>query len=157
MLPASSRASTVSTFVPSLTTIPLADQLVVPLAVPLPPRLFAHVTWVTPTLSDAAPPSVRSGPLVLYVEPEVSKVIAMVGGIVSSAMPVPVRIRERVSPSATKLTFVVAIANVVGVKRTVTAWVAPTPTRLNGLPEVMLKGADVDTVPDTVPPPVFYT
>jgi hypothetical protein len=52
---------TVSTFVPSRSTIPLAVQLVVPVAVPLPPRLFAHVTWVTPTLSDAVPPSVRRG------------------------------------------------------------------------------------------------
>jgi len=70
---------------------------------------------------------------------------------------VPVRIRETVSPSALALKFTVAVADVIGVKRTVTAWVAPSPTRLNGLPEVMLKGAEVDTVPDTVPPPVFDT
>jgi hypothetical protein len=31
------------------------DQFVVPVAVPLPPRLFAHVTCVTPTLSAAVP------------------------------------------------------------------------------------------------------
>src|SRR2546428_11840553 len=72
-------------------------------------------------------------------------------------MPVPVRIRETVSPSALALRFTVAVADVIGVKRTVTAWVAPSPTRLNGLPETMLKGAEVDTVPDTVPPPVFDT
>jgi hypothetical protein len=59
VLLAASRAVTVSTFVPSWRTIPLAVQLVVPLAVPLPPRLFAHVTCVTPTLSAAVPPSVR--------------------------------------------------------------------------------------------------
>ena len=59
VLPAASRAVTVSTFVPSWRTIPLAVQLVVPVAVPLPPRLFANVTWVTPTLSDAVPASVR--------------------------------------------------------------------------------------------------
>jgi hypothetical protein len=45
--------------------MPLAVQLVVPLAVPLPPRLFAHVTCVTPTLSDAVPPSARGEVLVL--------------------------------------------------------------------------------------------
>src|SRR2546429_9696176 len=59
VLPAASWAATVSTFVPSWMGIPLAVQLVVPVAVPLPPRLFAHVTWVTPTLSAAVPPSVR--------------------------------------------------------------------------------------------------
>jgi len=59
VLPAASRAVTVSTFVPDWRTIPLAVQLVVPVAIPLPPRLFAHVTWVTPMLSDAVPPSMR--------------------------------------------------------------------------------------------------
>ena len=65
VLPAASRAVTVSTFVPGWSAIPLAVQLVVPVAVPLPPRLFAHVTWVTPTLSDAVPPSVREALVVL--------------------------------------------------------------------------------------------
>ena len=45
--------------------MPLAVQLVVPVAVPLPPRLFVHVTWVTPTLSEAVPPRVRDEELVL--------------------------------------------------------------------------------------------
>ena len=65
VLPVASRAWTVSTLVPVWRTIPLAAQLVVPLAVPLPPRLFAHVTCVTPTLSKAVPPSVRSELLVV--------------------------------------------------------------------------------------------
>src|SRR5437899_6447020 len=65
VLPESSRAVTVSTFVPSWKMMPLAVQLVVPLAVPLPPRLFAHVTCVTPKLSDAVPPSARGEALVL--------------------------------------------------------------------------------------------
>ena len=65
VLPAASLAVTVSTFVPACRTIPLAVQLVVPLDVPLPPRLFAHVTCVTPTLSDAVPPRVRGELLVL--------------------------------------------------------------------------------------------
>jgi hypothetical protein len=156
-LPAASFAVTVSTFAPDWSTIPPAVQLVVPVAVPLPPRLFAQVTCVTPTLSDAVPPSVRDDVGVLYVEPEVGEVIATVGGVVSTATPVPVAIREMVSPSAAKLTFTEAVADVVGVKRTVTAWAAPTPTRLNELPETMRKGAEVDTVPDTVPPTVFDT
>jgi hypothetical protein len=108
-------------------------------------------------LSDAAPPSVRDDVGVLYVEPEVGEVIATVGGVVSTVTPVPVATRAMMSPSAAKLTFTEAVADVVGVKRTVTAWVAPSPTRLNVLPEKMLNGADVDIVPDTVPPPVFDT
>src|SRR5438552_11345708 len=59
VLPAASWAVTVSTFVPSWMGIPLAVQLVVPVAVPLPPRLFAHVTWVTAWLAAACPPGVR--------------------------------------------------------------------------------------------------
>ena len=65
VLPAASDAVTVSTFVPSWMGIPLAVQLVVPVAVPLPPRLFTHVTWVTALLSAAVPPSVRGELLVL--------------------------------------------------------------------------------------------
>jgi len=64
-LPAASCAVTVTTFVPSWSPIPLAVQLVVPMAVPLPPRPFAHVTCVTPTLSDAIPPNIRRALLVL--------------------------------------------------------------------------------------------
>src|SRR5207244_10843159 len=69
----------------------------------------------------------------------------------------PVIIRESVPPLAVKATFAVAVADVVELKRTVTSWLAPTPTRVNALPDTMLKGAEVDTVPETVPPPVFDT
>ena len=58
VLPVASCAVTVSTFVPGWRTIPPAVQLVVPVAVPVPPALFVHVTCVTPTLSDAVPPRV---------------------------------------------------------------------------------------------------
>jgi len=71
--------------------------------------------------------------------------------------PVPVTSDERVSPSAEKLTLVLASAVVVGAKRTVTVWVAPAPTRVKGLPETMLKGAETEAVPVTVPPRVFWT
>src|SRR2546428_257534 len=65
VLPAASCAVTVSTFVPGWRTIPLAVQLVVPVAVPVPPRLLTHVTWVTPTLSAAVPPSGKEELLVV--------------------------------------------------------------------------------------------
>jgi hypothetical protein len=65
VFPAASRAVIVSTFVPVCRPIPLAVQLVVPVALPLPPRLLAHVTWVTPMLSAAVPPSVIAELLVL--------------------------------------------------------------------------------------------
>ena len=56
-LPAASRAVTVIIlFSPHISGISVADQLVVPEAVPLPPLLFVQVTVVTPTLSDALPP-----------------------------------------------------------------------------------------------------
>jgi hypothetical protein len=156
MLPAASRAVTVSTFDPGWRTIPVAVQLVVPVAVPLPPRLFAHVTWVTPMLSDAVPPSVRGELLAVKVGFEVGEVMVAVGGVVSLA-PVPVTSREMVLPFAVKFTFALTVAAAVGVKRTVTVWVAPTPTRLNGLPVTTLKGAEAETLPETVPPPVFCT
>jgi len=77
--------------------------------------------------------------------------MATVGGVVS--VPPPDTILEMVSRSAAKVRFAVAVADVVGLKRTVTAWLAPTP-RVKGLPETMLKGAGTDAVPETVPPPV---
>jgi len=83
VFPTASCAVTVSTFVPGWSAIPLAAQLVVPVAVPLPPRLFAHVTCVTPTLSDALPRNARRGLLVLKVAPKVGEVIATVGRMVS--------------------------------------------------------------------------
>src|SRR5439155_3318015 len=58
MLPAEAGAGIRSAFVPGVLTSALV-MLVVPVAVPLPPGLFTHVTWVTPTLSAAVPPNVR--------------------------------------------------------------------------------------------------
>ena len=80
---AASFAVTVRTLVPDCRTIPLTDQLVAPLAVPLPPRLLLQVTCVTPTLSDAVPPSTSGLLVVAYVVPVVGVVIATVGGVVS--------------------------------------------------------------------------
>src|SRR6185436_18517910 len=57
LLFAASRAVTVRTFVPSCSETAGTLQLVVPLAMPLPPRSLLQVTWTTPTLSVAAPVS----------------------------------------------------------------------------------------------------
>jgi len=79
------------------------------------------------------------------------------GGVVSEPVPVPVTIAEMVPPLAVKLRFVLTVVVVVGVNRTFTAWVAPTPPRVNGLPDTTLKGAATDADPETVSPPVFDT
>ena len=60
-------------------------------------------------------------------------------------------------PPAVNVTLVAVRTAVSGVNRTVTVAVAPAPTRLNEPPETTVKGADVVTVPDTVPPSVFCT
>ena len=132
--------------------IPLAVQFVVPVAVPLPPRSLAQVTCVTPTESDAVPPSVSVVLLVVKVGFVVGVVIVTVGALASA--PMPVAIRETVSPLDEKVTLAVAVAAVVGLKRTVTVW--GTPATENGLPDTMLKGAGTVTVPDTVPPTRFW-
>src|SRR5213593_5182875 len=100
VLPAASRAWTVSMFVPIWRTIPLAVQAVVPVAVPLPPRLFAHVTWVTPTLSDAVPPSVIIELLVAKVGLEVGDVMVTVGAVVS--LKATVKVRVAMLPAASR-------------------------------------------------------
>jgi hypothetical protein len=62
-------------------------------------------------------------------------------------VPVPVTSLKRVSQSAAKPTFVLASAEVVGLKRTVTFCMAPKPARVKGLPETMLNGAAAEAVP----------
>ena len=56
VLPAASRAVTVMTFWPLDRVMPLLLQVLVPLQVPLPPRLFFQLTAVTALLSEAVPP-----------------------------------------------------------------------------------------------------
>ena len=56
VFPAASWAVTVITLSPSCNEMFEIVQLVVPEAVLFPPRLFVHVTLVTPMLSEAAPP-----------------------------------------------------------------------------------------------------
>ena len=82
------------------------------------------------------------------------------GGVVSTpttATPTPVTTREIVPPFAVKFTLPVAVDADVGLNRTVTAWLAPAPTRENAPPDTTLNGAVVVTAPDTPPPPVFDT
>ena len=83
--------------------------------------------------------------------------MATAGGVVSAPTPMPVTILEIVPPFAVTLTFPLTVADMVGPKATVTAWIAPTSTRLNAPPETTLKGAETEAVPETVPPPVFCT
>jgi len=80
-----------------------------------------------------------------------------VGGVVAAPAPLPVTIAEMEPPPAVKVRFVLTVVVVVGVNRTFTAWVAPAPLRVNGLPDAILKGAAIDADPETVPPPVLDT
>src|SRR4029453_18753464 len=71
----------------------LADQFVVPVAVPLPTWLFGHVTChvtcVTPTLSDALPPIVISLVLDKNVKSKVGLVMLTLGLLVSAPAAIP--------------------------------------------------------------------
>ena len=87
VLPAASRAVTVSTFEPDCSTIPFTDQLVVPVALPLPPRLFDQLTCVTPTLSDAVPPSASGVEVTVSVAPLVGLEMLTAGATVSVGEP----------------------------------------------------------------------
>src|SRR5438552_2963397 len=159
VFPAASRAVTVSTFDPDCRATPLAVQLVLPVAVPEPPRLFVQVTWVTPTLSDAIPCRVREELAVVYAGPDVGDVTAIVGFVVSAvvATPRPVTMPVLVPPFAVKLIVALSVVVVAGVNRTVTGCVAPAPVIENGLPETIVNGNGTDALPDTVPPATFDT
>jgi hypothetical protein len=163
VLPAASRAETVRVLEPGRSAIAPVVQVVVPVAMPLPPWLFVQVTWVTPTLSEAVPPKVRVEPLVVKVGLVVGDAMVTEGAVVSAVVvvlvlvPVPSRVLERVTPLAVTLRFALTVVFVVGVNRTVTALVAPAPLRVNGLPDTTLKGAETAALPEIVPPPVFET
>jgi hypothetical protein len=80
---AASRARTVMTLFPATSaTLPIL-QLVVPLAVPdAAVAALVHVTWVTPTSSEAVPPRPTLEDAVAYVASDVGAVIVHVGAIV---------------------------------------------------------------------------
>jgi len=58
-------------------------QIVVPLAMPMPPRSFDHDTSVTPTSSEAVPLKLVLVVLLVKLGPEVGLVMEMAGGAVS--------------------------------------------------------------------------
>ena len=157
VLPAASRATADSVWAPLAAVVVSHVMAYGGVVTWTPRRTPSSVNWTpaTPTLSVALADTVTRP---LMVAPASGAVIAIVGGVVSaSAVPLPVAIAELLPPFAVKLTVALAVAVVVGVKRTVTVWLAPTPPRVKGLPDTMLKGAEVDAAPETVPPPVFET
>src|SRR5688572_7046329 len=86
MLPPESRAVTVMTFVPTLTGTPGALHVDVPVALPLPPRLFVQVTLEMPPSSVAVPPSAIVAADVVMVDDVVGDVIETVGAFVSGTV-----------------------------------------------------------------------
>ena len=86
LLPAASVAVTVIMLSPCANVMFEADQLVVPLAVPLPPMELAQVTETTPTLSLATPPRLTVLDELDKAEAEVGPVILIVGGVVSGGL-----------------------------------------------------------------------
>ena len=72
------------------------------------------------------------------------------------APPVPLTGRVTVPPFDVNTTLPGALPVTVGAKRTQTSWLVPA-ARLNELPDTMPYGADVATVPVSVPAPVFCT
>ena len=109
-LPAASRAVTTMTFDPLCNTMPLTLQLVVPVAVPLPPRSLAHVTCVTPTASLAEPPTVNGVVLVVKVVPDVGVPIEIAGAVVSAGVNVTVSESVRVLFAASRAVTVMTFA-----------------------------------------------
>lgn len=81
--PAASRALTIRLFVPVCRGTD-TDHVLVPEAVPLPPRSLNHVTDDTPMLSLDVPDSVTVGEVVANDPPDVGEVMTMVGAVVSA-------------------------------------------------------------------------
>jgi len=101
-LPAESRAVTVTLLRPLCSAIAPVFQVVVPAAIPLPPRSFAQVTCVTPTPSLAEPLTVTEDEVVVNVAADVGLVIVTTGAVVSNATIVQLNERDAVSaPSDT--------------------------------------------------------
>jgi hypothetical protein len=120
VLPAASRATADSIWAP-LAAVVVSQVTAYGGVVTWTPRLTpSSLNWTpaTPTLSVALADTVT---VPLTVAPARGTVIAIVGGVVSaSAAPLPVAIAELLPPFAVKLTVALAVAVVVGVKRTVT-------------------------------------
>ena len=103
--PAASKARTVTVLAPLSSGIE-ADQEVVPLAVPLAPKLVAQVMLVTPLLSLAVPRSAKVAAAVVAVPVE-GEVRVTVGAVLSplfSAVRVMVKLFETLAPDAVAVT-----------------------------------------------------
>src|SRR5262245_41497415 len=109
-----------------------------------------NVTWV-PVAYEAthAVPQLMPVELLVTVPAPAPDLLTVSVGPIGT--PVPVTSLEIESPSAVKITFTLCVVRLVGVKRTVTVWVAPAVPRLNGLPDTMVNGAGTDAVPITPP------
>jgi hypothetical protein len=83
--PAASRAVTVTTLLPVCNPTTGTLQFVVPVAVPLPPRLLTQLTELTLTLSDAVPPSAMLLVVDVYEAADVGVPIDTDGAVVSAA------------------------------------------------------------------------
>jgi len=84
VLPALSVAVTVIALLPLVKLTLETLQLVVPLAVPLPPPLLLHVTLLTPlVLSEVLPPKLMVLVGEVYVALDVGLVMVTVGAVVS--------------------------------------------------------------------------
>jgi hypothetical protein len=91
VLPAASRAVTVSTLLPVWSAIGVVHDAV-PDVVPLPPRLLTQVTCVTPTLSLAVPLSVIDIADVDHAAADVGPVIVTAGAVVSTVVTLHVKV-----------------------------------------------------------------
>jgi hypothetical protein len=102
----------VITLEPACSVIALAVQLVVPAAVPPPPRLLVHVTWVTPMLSEAVPVSVRGEAVTARGAAAASGAIVTDGGVVSltTAFNVTVKVAVLELPAASLAVTVITFA-----------------------------------------------
>jgi hypothetical protein len=121
VLPAASRATADSIWAAPLVAVVVSQVTAYGGVVTWTPRLTpSSLNWTpaTPILSVALADTVT---VPLTVAPARGTVIAIVGGVVSaSAAPLPVATAELLPPFAVKLTVALAVAVVVGVKRTVT-------------------------------------
>ena len=87
VLPALSVAITAITLLPLAKLTLETLQLVVPLAVPLPPPLLLHVTLITPlVLSEALPPKLMVPVVEVYVALDVGLVMVTVGAVLSKVI-----------------------------------------------------------------------
>jgi hypothetical protein len=109
LLPAASCAVTVMMFDPPCSVIDGTVHAVVPLDDPPPPRLFDHVTTVTPRLSEAVPPSETVFFVVAYVDAEVGPVMLIAGRVVSPAVDPYVTVNTSVAvlPAASRAVSVI--------------------------------------------------